>query len=79
MPKDITYKETHDAQINDEDYIHLVKLIAEFIRVGFNHKKGLNRFVEKVSIENTIYLPLAVQIISAGEYVERRPNLDVER
>jgi hypothetical protein len=79
VPKDITFKEAHDAQVNNDDYIQLVKLIAEFIRVGFNHKKGLNRFVDKVSIENTSYLPLAVQIISAGEYVERRPNLDVER
>ena len=79
VPKDVTFEKAQDSQVNDEDYINLVKLIAEFIRVGFNHKKGLTQFVDKVSIENTTYLPLAVKVISAGEYVERRPNLDVEK
>jgi hypothetical protein len=79
VPKDIKFKASQDVQVNNEAYINLVKLIAEFIRVGFNHKKGLIGYVNKVSIENTVYLPLAVQIVSAGEYMERHPNLDVEK
>jgi hypothetical protein len=78
-PKDIRFKASHDNLVYNEDYINLVLLIAEFIRVGFNHKKDLKGYIEKVTIEKSEYLPLAVQVISAEEYIERHPDLNVEK
>jgi hypothetical protein len=54
-------------------------LVAEFIKAGFNHKKGLSGYIYKISIESSVYLPIAVMIYSAGEYQERHPNLNTEK
>jgi hypothetical protein len=78
-PKDIRFKASHDNFVNDEDYKHLILLIAEFIKVGFNHKKGLLGYVKKVSIEKSEYLPLAVKMVSADEYIEMHPDLNFEK
>ncbi len=77
-PKDIVFHKASDDKANDADYVHLVELIAEFIKAGFNHKKGLSGYVYKISIDSSEFLPLAVLIYSAGEYQERRPNLGIE-
>jgi hypothetical protein len=77
--KNVQYKAAIDKQVNDKDYQNLVLLVADFIKVGFNHKKGLKQYINKVSIENPNYIALAVQMISADDYANRHPNLEVEK
>jgi hypothetical protein len=77
-PKDIELKLPQDFDIDNKDYKALKLLIAEFIRVGFNRRINAHDYNEKVTYEKSVYLALAVTLISATTYVERHPDLGID-
>ena len=64
----------YERYSKSDDFKYLFDLVSQFIKVGFNRKKGLFDRKQKVTASKAICLCFAVGIWTAGSYLEKHPE-----